>query len=181
MDYLYFDRQPVLRFPDKVELVVQRVYEQFLGLGVIDELRDMEIDGLSCGVSGTYNFACRSPCEHCPSVSFNSFLKSSCPPFTSSLNITATLLLNKKSKYSRLYKSLKGENTFVIPYNTELRDSVSEAKLIQFFLQNMYCEPQDENYYFVEEVKKVSGYIMNLEKMGNLEQTQKVLENPHSR
>lgn len=52
LDYLYFNRQPVLRFPDKIELVVQRVYEQFLGLGVIDELRDMEIDGLSCGVSG---------------------------------------------------------------------------------------------------------------------------------
>ncbi len=88
--------------------------------------------------------------------------------------------VNKKT-LTRLYKPLKRENTFVIPYNTELRDSVSEAKLIQFFLQNMYCEPDDENYYFVEEVKKVSGYIMNLEKMGALGQTQNVLENRYRR
>lgn len=52
LDFIYFQKHPVLSFPDKLEIVVQRIYEQFLGLGIIDELRDMELDGLSCGVSG---------------------------------------------------------------------------------------------------------------------------------
>lgn len=88
--------------------------------------------------------------------------------------------INKKA-LTRLYKPLREENTFVVPYNTELRDSVSEAKLIQFFLQNMYCEPEDENYYFVEEVKKIAGYIMNLEKSDSSDRTQAVWKNRYRR
>lgn len=37
---------------DKIEIVVQRVYESFKGLSVIDELRDMDIDGVRGGTSG---------------------------------------------------------------------------------------------------------------------------------
>ncbi len=37
---------------DKLEILVQMVYERYKGLGVIDELRDMDIDGISGGVSG---------------------------------------------------------------------------------------------------------------------------------
>lgn len=37
---------------DKIEIVVQRVYEIFKGLGVIDEIRDMNIDGVRGGTSG---------------------------------------------------------------------------------------------------------------------------------
>ena len=37
---------------DKLEMLAQLVYERYKGLGVIDELRDMDIDGVSGGVSG---------------------------------------------------------------------------------------------------------------------------------
>jgi pilus assembly protein CpaF len=41
-----------LNFKDKLNIFAQRIYELYLGLGVIDELRDMNIDGISGGVSG---------------------------------------------------------------------------------------------------------------------------------
>lgn len=45
-------------FLDKLDIVTQRIYENYKGLGIIDEIRDMKIDGVSGGVSGkegTYN------------------------------------------------------------------------------------------------------------------------------
>jgi pilus assembly protein CpaF len=41
-----------LPFEDKLEIIVQRIYQQYKGFGVIDEIRDMAIDGVSGGVSG---------------------------------------------------------------------------------------------------------------------------------
>lgn len=41
-----------LKFVEKLDILVQRIYERFRGLGVIDEIRDMNIDGVSGGVSG---------------------------------------------------------------------------------------------------------------------------------
>ncbi|WP_426333435.1 ATPase, T2SS/T4P/T4SS family [Paenibacillus silvae] len=41
-----------LEFDDKLAIVVQRVYQHYKGFGVIDEIRDMSIDGVSGGVSG---------------------------------------------------------------------------------------------------------------------------------
>lgn len=41
-----------LSLHDKLEIVTQRIYQQTYGLGVIDEIRDMEIEGVSGGVSG---------------------------------------------------------------------------------------------------------------------------------
>ncbi|TVX85619.1 ATPase, T2SS/T4P/T4SS family [Paenibacillus agilis] len=43
-----------LSFEDKLHVITQRIYQQFKGLGVIDEIRDMEIDGVSGGVSGSF-------------------------------------------------------------------------------------------------------------------------------
>jgi pilus assembly protein CpaF len=37
---------------DRLEIIAQAVYERYKGLGVIDEIRDMNIDGVSAGVSG---------------------------------------------------------------------------------------------------------------------------------
>lgn len=37
---------------DKKKIVIQRLYSGYRGLGVIDELRDLKIDGISGGVSG---------------------------------------------------------------------------------------------------------------------------------
>lgn len=39
-------------YEEKLEILIQRIYEKYRGLGVIDELRDMKIDGISGGVSG---------------------------------------------------------------------------------------------------------------------------------
>lgn len=39
-------------FTDKLGVLVQRVYQNYKGYGVIDEIRDMKIDGISGGVSG---------------------------------------------------------------------------------------------------------------------------------
>ena len=42
----------VLTFSDKLSVVVQRIYQHYKGYSSIDEVRDMNIDGVSGGVSG---------------------------------------------------------------------------------------------------------------------------------
>ena len=42
----------VLAFQDKLNVVVQRIYQHYKGYSSIDEIRDMNIDGISGGVSG---------------------------------------------------------------------------------------------------------------------------------
>ena len=42
----------VLSFSDKLNVVVQRIYQHYKGYSSIDEIRDMNIDGVSGGVSG---------------------------------------------------------------------------------------------------------------------------------
>ena len=49
-----------LRFIEQIELLSRKIYAYYKGLGVIDEIRDMKIDGVSGGVSGkegTYHSA----------------------------------------------------------------------------------------------------------------------------
>lgn len=41
-----------LDFNDKLVLISQRIYQRYKGLGVIDEIRDTNIDGISSGTSG---------------------------------------------------------------------------------------------------------------------------------
>ena len=49
---IYEKENFVLSFPDKLNVVVQRIYQQYKGYSSIDEIRDMNIDGISGGVSG---------------------------------------------------------------------------------------------------------------------------------
>jgi len=42
----------ILSFSDKLNIVVQRIYQHYKGYSAIDEIRDMNIDGVSGGVSG---------------------------------------------------------------------------------------------------------------------------------
>lgn len=42
----------VLSFQDKLNVIVQRIYQHYKGYSSIDEIRDMNIDGISGGVSG---------------------------------------------------------------------------------------------------------------------------------
>ena len=41
-----------IEFEDKLEIVVQRIYQGYKGFSVIDDIRDQNIDGVSGGVSG---------------------------------------------------------------------------------------------------------------------------------
>lgn len=41
-----------LRYIDKLEILTQRIYQEVYGFSLIDELREMNIDGISGGVSG---------------------------------------------------------------------------------------------------------------------------------
>ncbi len=44
--------EDTLSFDDKLEIVVQRIYQGYKGYSVVDDIRDMNIDGVSGGVSG---------------------------------------------------------------------------------------------------------------------------------
>lgn len=41
-----------LNYEDRLNIIVQRIYQKYKGFSVIDEIRDMKIDGVSGGVSG---------------------------------------------------------------------------------------------------------------------------------
>ncbi len=48
-----FEKENItLSFSDKLSVVVQRIYQHYKGYSTIDEIRDMNIDGVSGGVSG---------------------------------------------------------------------------------------------------------------------------------
>ena len=48
-----FEKENILlSFQDKLNVVVQRIYQHYKGYSSIDEVRDMNIDGVSGGVSG---------------------------------------------------------------------------------------------------------------------------------
>ena len=49
---IYRLEKPKPNFQDKLDIIVQRVYQIYKGLGVIDELRDQSIDGINGGTSG---------------------------------------------------------------------------------------------------------------------------------
>ena len=52
IDDIFEKEQIVLSFEDKLQIVVQRIYQHYKGYSSIDEIRDMNIDGVSGGVSG---------------------------------------------------------------------------------------------------------------------------------
>lgn len=69
-----------LDFYDKLTLVAQRCYQITFALGAIDEIRDMNIDGINCGTSGIpvsfYSFGEDNPAfdvtdEELPLMSYN--------------------------------------------------------------------------------------------------------------
>ena len=52
IDEIYEQENVQLSFQDKLNVVVQRIYQHYKGYSSIDEIRDMNIDGVSGGVSG---------------------------------------------------------------------------------------------------------------------------------
>ncbi|MFC0213871.1 ATPase, T2SS/T4P/T4SS family [Paenibacillus chartarius] len=49
---IYKEEARRLHFEDKLQIVVQRIYQAYKGFSVVDDIRDMNIDGVSGGVSG---------------------------------------------------------------------------------------------------------------------------------
>ena len=52
IDHIYEEENLTLTFTDKLNVVVQRIYQLYKGYSIIDEVRVMNIDGISGGVSG---------------------------------------------------------------------------------------------------------------------------------
>ena len=52
IEEIYEKENIALTFSDKLSVVVQRIYQKYKGYSSIDEVRDMNIDGISGGVSG---------------------------------------------------------------------------------------------------------------------------------
>ena len=52
IEEIYEKENIVLEFEDKLNVVTQRIYQHYKGYSTIDEVRDMNIDGVSGGVSG---------------------------------------------------------------------------------------------------------------------------------
>ncbi|RCX23533.1 pilus assembly protein CpaF [Fontibacillus phaseoli] len=52
VDMVFYREYRLLSFTEKLDLVVQRVYQMYKGFSVIDTIREQNIDGVSGGVSG---------------------------------------------------------------------------------------------------------------------------------
>ncbi|WP_334071249.1 ATPase, T2SS/T4P/T4SS family [Paenibacillus sp. A14] len=52
VDRIFYREFRLLSFPEKLDLVVQRIYQMYKGFSVIDTIREQHIDGVSGGVSG---------------------------------------------------------------------------------------------------------------------------------
>ena len=52
IDDIFEKERLTLNFQDKLSVLVQRIYQHYKGYSSIDEIRDMNIDGVSGGVSG---------------------------------------------------------------------------------------------------------------------------------
>lgn len=52
IENIYAKETVINSFEDKLNIISQRIYQSYKGFGVIDEIRDMRIDGVSGGVSG---------------------------------------------------------------------------------------------------------------------------------
>ncbi|GEL05556.1 ATPase, T2SS/T4P/T4SS family [Rummeliibacillus stabekisii] len=50
--YIYGKEAIRLNFEQKIDVLAQRLYSSYKGFGVVDEIRDMSIDGVSGGVNG---------------------------------------------------------------------------------------------------------------------------------
>ncbi len=57
LEDVFYQLRIRLTFVDKLEILTQRLYQNYKGHGPVDELRDMNIDGISGGVSGSIQLA----------------------------------------------------------------------------------------------------------------------------
>ncbi len=55
IENIYDNSTISLSYDDKLKIITQRLYQRYKGFSVVDEIRDMNIDGVSAGVSGISN------------------------------------------------------------------------------------------------------------------------------
>lgn len=53
---IFHEEYRLLSFNEKVDIVIQRIYQEYKGFSVVDELRDQRIDGVSGGVNGVTDY-----------------------------------------------------------------------------------------------------------------------------
>ncbi|MNO13108.1 Type II/IV secretion system protein [compost metagenome] len=53
INMVFFREYRILTFEEKLDIIVQRIYQSFKGFSVVDMIREQRIDGVSGGVSGT--------------------------------------------------------------------------------------------------------------------------------
>lgn len=53
----------------------------------------------------------------------------------------------------KCFSWLKNDNSAIIPYNTEYMDAQSDGQVISYLLKNMDCDKDDNNSYFINQVK----------------------------
>lgn len=53
IEHIFYLEYRELSFLEKLDIVVQRIYQEYKGFSVVDEIREQRIDGVSGGVSGT--------------------------------------------------------------------------------------------------------------------------------
>lgn len=49
----------------------------------------------------------------------------------------------------------------IIPYNLEFSESVNNGTLIQYLMRNFSCSREDENYFFISQVKEAAQEILD--------------------
>lgn len=52
------------------------------------------------------------------------------------------------------------DNIGIIPYNIEFADACCEGKAIDFFLKNIKADRDDNNYYFIQEVRRTAELML---------------------
>jgi hypothetical protein len=73
---------------------------------------------------------------------------------------------NRKSKYNihnirrRFHKYITSSNSGVIPYNTAYLDAQCDGKVIELIRDNRFKDRNDENDYFISQVKTSTGKIL---------------------
>lgn len=88
---------------------------------------------------------------------------------------------DKKKKLSNhifyTYPFLNANNTFFIPNNREFKVANSDSKTKSLIYQNIYCEPEDENYRFIEGIKNTVYKINEMSAEGASNNEQKCFKN----
>lgn len=63
-------------------------------------------------------------------------------------------------RYIRRRYQVEKERIAVIPHNVLFGDAVNNGTIVEFFTANMSCKRQEENFYFISQVKKAAYLLM---------------------